>query len=179
VAICLAGQAAWGHTFPPVRTVVVQVEDCQIALLVGYRPAGGEATQTLLGRIAAQPKARQLDAAKAMMTQLALGQLTVAVDGKPLIPTSVRAKLGVDPDGTRPNVVVLVTFTVPAQGALSITSKDADATRISWSDKSHGRVDLAAAPAQGQWHVGVASMLLSLSAPRGVPACATSQSSTH
>ena len=55
VAVCLACQPAWGHTFPPVRTVVVQVEDCEIAVLVGYRPASGEATETLLARLTMVP----------------------------------------------------------------------------------------------------------------------------
>ena len=33
LAICLAGQPSWGHTFPPVRKVVLQVEGCEIAVL--------------------------------------------------------------------------------------------------------------------------------------------------
>jgi len=179
LAILLACQGAWGHSFPPVRTVVVQVEDCEIALLVGYRPASGESTDTLLARIGAQPRSRQLEAAKGLMSQQAMAPLVMALDGKPLVPTSVRAKLGVDPAGTRPLVVVLVTYAVPRGGELSVTSKDPRFTRFSWTDKSHGRVDLEASPAQSEWHAGVASMLLSLSAPRGVTACATSQSSMH
>jgi len=41
VAVCMAGQLAWGHSFPPVRTVVVQVERCEVAVLVGFRPGSG------------------------------------------------------------------------------------------------------------------------------------------
>lgn len=179
VAVCLACQAAWGHSFPPVRTVVVQVEGCELALLVGYRPASGEATDTLLARIGMEPKEQQAETAKSMFANQAMRALNVSLDGKPLAPTSVRAKLGADPSGTRPLVVVLVTFAIPRGGKLAVTSKDPRSTRISWTDRDSHRVDLLGAPAQGRWHSGVASFLLSLSEPTGVPACATSQSSTH
>jgi len=158
---------------------VVQVEDCELALLVGYRPASGEDTQTLLERVAAQPRGQQLDVAKSLMAQRAMSTLGVTFDGKPLVPTSVRAKLGLDPGGTRPLVVLLVTYALPGKGTLAVTANDPKTTRISWTDKSHGRVDLDAAPAQARWHSGVASFLLSLAAPTGVSACATSPSSTH
>ena len=179
VAICLAGHLAWGHNFPPVRTVVVQVESCEVALLIGYRPGSGEETEALLGRIGTHPRKQQLEAAKTLMGQQAMGPLTIALDGKPLLPTSVRAKLGTDPGGTRPLVVMLVTFEIPRAGTLSVTSREARSTRISWTDRGSLRVDLQAAPAQGKWHLGVASFLLSLAGPPGVSACATSQSSTH
>jgi len=172
LAICLAGQPAWGHTFPPVRTVVVQVEGCEVAVLVGYRPASGEATDTLLARIAAEPKAHQLEAAKVAMAREALGPLSFTLDGKPLSPTSLRAKIGVDPGGTRPMVVVLVTYAIPAGGTLAVSSREARTTRISWTDRSNGRVDLDHAPGQAKWFTGVASFLLSLTAPPGVSACA-------
>ena len=178
VAICVAASAAWGHTFPAVRTVVVQVEPCELAVLVGYRPASGEDTDTLLARIASQPKSQMLETARGLLASRAMGSLTFAVDGKPLVPTSVRAKLGVDPGGTRPLVVVLVTFSIPAAGRLAVTSRDTRTTRISWTDRASGRVDLLGAPAQGRWHSGVASFLLSLAAPTGVSACATSPSSS-
>lgn len=179
VAVCLACQPAWGHNFPPVRTVVVQVEACEVALLIGYRPGTGEDTETLLGRIGSHPRKQQLEAAKTLMGQQAMAPLTVALDGKPLVPTSVRAKLGSDPGGTRPLVVLLVTFAIPRAGTLSVTSKEPRSTRISWTDRASQRVDLEAAPAQAKWHSGVASFLLRLAGPSGVSACATSPSSTH
>lgn len=179
VAICLACQLAWGHSFPPVRTVVVQVERCELAVLVGYRPATGEATDTVLARIGSQPKGHQLETAKTLLGHQAMSALLFSLDGKPLVPTSVRAKLGTDPGGTRPLVVMLVTFALPAQGTLAVTSRDPRTTRISWSDKASGRVDLLGAPAQGRWHSGVASFLLSLTGPPGDSACAISPSSSH
>jgi hypothetical protein len=174
VAVCLACQAAWGHSFPPVRTVVVQVESCELVLMVGYRPASGEATNTLLARIGSLPKGQQLETAKSLLATQAMGALAVTVNGKPLVPTSVRAKLGTDPGGTRPLVVVLVSFTIPTAGTLAVTSKDPRTTRFSWTDRTSRRVDLLGAPAQGRWHSGVASMLLNLSASE----CGTSPSST-
>lgn len=177
VAVCLACQLAWGHSFPPLRTVVVQVESCELAVLVGYRPASGEATDTVLARIGSSPKGQQLEAAKTLLGQQAMAALAFTLDGKPLVPTSVRAKLGTDPSGTRPLVVVLVTFPLPQKGTLAVTSKDARSTRISWTDRRSGRVDHLGAPAQGRWHSGVASFLLSLAGPPG-DSCATSQSST-
>jgi hypothetical protein len=158
VAICLAAGSAWGHSFPPVRTVVLQVERCELAVLVGYRPASGEATDTILRRIAGQP----LATAKTVLAAQALAPVTIAVDGKPLIPTSVRAKIG--SDGGRPLVVVLVTYRLPA-GTLSVTSREPRSTRISWVDRDSERVDSEQAPGQGRWFTGVASFLLSVAAP--------------
>lgn len=177
VAGFLAAKPAWGHTFPPVRTVVVQVERCEVAVLIGYRPASGEATDTLLRRIASQPKSQMLRAAKNVFGAEALAPLSFAVGGAPLVPTTVRAKLGLDPGGTRPMVIVLATFAIPRAGTLAVTSTDPRSTRISWADRESGRVDLEVAPAQGRWFTGVASFLLSLTAPTGGPACATQRSS--
>ena len=181
VAVCLAGQAAWGHSFPAVRTVVVQVEPCELAVLVGFRPGSGEATDELLKRIASQPKSQALDAAKGLLTAAAMSPLTFSIDGHPLVPTSVRAKIGLDPGGTRPIVIALVTFAIPPRGGeLSVTSHDARTTRISWTDRASGRVDLDHAPAQARWFSGVASFLLTLAGPTGVvQACATSASSSQ
>lgn len=179
VAVCLAGQPAWGHTFPPVRTAVVQVERCEVAVLVGYRPASGEATDTLLARIASQPKFQMLGAAKHMLAKEALAPLAITVGGTPLVPTEVRAKIGLDPGGTRPMVIVLVTYAIPDRGGtLAMTSREPRSTRISWADRDSGRIDLEHAPAQGRWFTGVASFLLSVSALTGGSGCAT-QSSSH
>jgi hypothetical protein len=167
VAICLAGQPAWGHTFPPVRTVVVQVERCELAVMIGYRPASGESTDTFLARVASQPKSQRPDTARTLLATQALQPLAIALDGKPLVPTSVRAKIGLDPGGTRPMVVVLLTYATPAGGKLSVTSRDPRSTRISWTDRDSGRVDLEHAPGQAKWFVGVASFLLSLAGPPG------------
>ena len=176
----LAGQPAWGHSFPEVHTVVVQVERCEVAVLVGFRPASGEATDTLLAQIASQPKPQMLAAAKNLLAQQALSPLTFAVDKKPLVPTAVRAKIGLDPGGTRPLVVVLVTFAIPARGTFSVASKTPRTTRVSWTDRASDRVDLDHAPAQGRWFTGVASFLLSLSpASPGEMSCVHSSSSSH
>jgi hypothetical protein len=175
LAIVLAGQPAWGHSFPSVRTVVVQVEDCEVALLIGYRPASGDATESLLARIASQPKPQMLEAAKNVLAQQALASLSITVDRHPLVPTTVRAKVGVDPGGTKPMVIVLVTYALPAGGSLAVTTRDPRSTRISWTDRASGRVDLDHAPAQGRWFTGVASFLLSVGAPGG-SRCARSSS---
>ena len=178
VAVCLAGQPAWGHSFPPVRTVVVQVERCELAVMIGYRPASGEATDTFLARVASQPKSQMLATAKHLLAKEALAPLALTVDGTPLVPTEVRAKLGLDPGGTRPMVVLLVTYALPIGGTLAVTSKEPRSTRISWTDRDSSRVDLSRAPSQGRWFSGVASFLLSLAAPPGDLACARSNRST-
>jgi hypothetical protein len=175
LAICLAGQFAWGHTFPEVHTIVIQTEACEVAVLVGYRPASGESTEQLLGRIASSPKPARAATAKALLTSQALGPLTFSIDGKPLTPTSVEAKVGVDPDGTRPMVVVLVTFAIPpGGGTLAVTSREPRTTRISWTDRDSHRVDLDHAPGQVKWFTGVASFLLKLAPSWG--ACDTPSS---
>jgi hypothetical protein len=167
LAIALASAPAWGHTFPPVRTVVVQVESCELVLLVGYRAATGEAGQTLAARVASQPKSQALEAMRDVLAAQAMAPLAVTVDGKALVPTSVRAKLGVEGDRGRPMVVVLVTYALPSGKQLAIGSQDPRRTRISWTDRSGGqRVAISEAPAQGRWFDRVASFLLTL-APRG------------
>ena len=178
VAVCLAGQPAWGHSFPAVRTVVVQVERCEVVVMVGYRAASGEVTDTLLARIASQPRFQQLEAAKAMLAKEALAPLSVRSGGVALVPTEVRAKVGTDPGGTRPMVVVLVSYALPAaSGRLEIASKDPRSTRISWADRGSARVDLDHAPAQGRWFTGVASFLLDVGASTGGSGCVTPRSS--
>jgi len=170
LAIALAAGPAWGHQFAADRTVVVQVERCEIAVLIGYRPATGEATDLLLRRAASEPKSQGLATLREALTAAALQPLVFAVDGRALVPTSVRAKIGTEPGGARPMVVVLVTFALPAGGKLAVSSREPRSTRISWVDRASERAVLAEAPAQGKWYPGVASFLLKL-APA---ACATS-----
>lgn len=177
VAVCLAAASAWGHTFPAVRTVVVQVENCELAVMVGYRPASGEATDAVLARVASQPKSQMVETAKSVLAQQAMGALVISVDGTPLVPTTVRAKLGIDPGGTRPMVVVLVTYSIPRGGALEVKTRDPRSTRISWTDRDSSRVDLERSPAQATWYSGVASFLLTLAAPTGGSVCVSSSSS--
>jgi hypothetical protein len=88
----------------------------------------------------------------------------------------VRAKIGVEPGGQRPMVVVLVTYALPTGKALSLASADPRTTRISWTDRQSKRVEISDAPAQGRWFDGVASFLLVLGASGGPP-CASMDSS--
>lgn len=171
LAIALACRLAWGHSMPPVRTVVLQVEGCEVALLVGYRAGNGEAEQTLLARATSQPKSRGLVALRDALAQRALAPLTLTVDGKVLAPQSVQAKLGLEADGARAMVAVLVTYSLPAGAELSLATSDPRSTRISWADRESGRVEIAAAPAQGRWFAGVASFLLNLRPSSGGSAC--------
>ena len=109
-----------------------------------------------------------------LLTAYAMAPLSVTVDGTPLVPTAVRAKVGIETDGARPAVVVLVTYPLRRGSALSIATSEPRTTRISWTDRASHRVAIPAAPAQGTWFSGVASMLLEL----GPPSCATSPSSS-
>jgi len=176
VAGWLAAAPAWGHSFPPVRTIVVQVEHGELALLVGYKPASGDATNIILARVAGQPRGQQLAAMRDVMAAFAMQPLAVTLDGKPLQPTSIRAKLGTEPSGGRPIVVLLVTYALPAGSELAVSTREPRTTRISWVDRDSCRVDLAHAPTQARWLEGVASLLLSLRPTLGGTACATSRS---
>lgn len=173
LAICLAGGAAWGHTFPPARNVVVQVEKCEVVLFVGYRPGTGEPTEAILARAATAPKPLALKALEDMLAAFAMAPLTVSVDGRPLVPTAVRAKLGFEPGGARPMVVLLVTYALASGTQLAIGTKDPRSTRISWQDRASGRVTISEAPQQGKWFGGVASMLLPMAALQGAQPCAS------
>jgi len=176
VVATLAGQPAWGHTFPAARNVVVQVEPCEVVLLVGYRPGSGEPTETILSRAASAPKSHTLDALRDVLAAFAMAPLTITVDGKPLMPTNVRAKIGIEPGGARPMVVLLVTYPVAAGHTLEVRTKDPRSTRISWQDRRSERVEISNAPAQGKWHAGVASFLLTLTEPTEGSVCAAPSS---
>ena len=176
VATWLASGPAWGHAFPAVRTVVIQVEGCEVAVLVGFRPATGEATDAILSRVASQPKSQGRDALESILTNAALAPLAFSVDGKRLVPTAVHAKVGVEPTGVRPMVVVLVTYALPAGKQLEIATADPRTTRFSWVDRASHRIELQDAPSQGRWYDGVASFLLSMS-PKGDSTCAAPSSS--
>ena len=108
------------------------------------------------------------------MAAYAMAPLAITVDGTPLVPTRVQAKIGVEPGGARPAVVLLVTYGLPLGKTLAITSTDPRTTRVSWTDRSSHRVVIPTAPAQAKWFSGVASFLLELSAPSGANTCATS-----
>lgn len=177
VAILLAGQAAWGHTFPAMRTVVVQVEACEVAVLVGYRVGSGTPTETLLRKSASRSKSQALETLRELLTRQAMGALAFSVDGQRMVPTTVRAKLAMEPGQTQPAVVVLVTFPLPRGKTLAISTSEPRSTRISWTDRKSGRVAIPEAPAQGKWFPGVASFLLSLVPNSGGSACTSSQPS--
>ncbi|MBA3464714.1 MAG: hypothetical protein H0T46_32575 [Deltaproteobacteria bacterium] len=176
VAIWLAGGAAWAHTFPAARHVVVQVESCEVVLLVGYRPGTGEPTEAMLGRAATAPKSRALEALKDLMAAFAMAPLTVSVDGQAVVPTKVRAKIGLEPGGARPMVVLLVTYALSPGKTLAVGTSDPRSTRISWQDRGSRRVAISEAPQQGKWYPGVASMLLPLVASPGAASCASTTS---
>jgi hypothetical protein len=175
LAISLAGPPAWGHSFPPVHTVVLQVERCELAVLIGYAAGSGESTERIVARVAGQPKSHALDVLRETLTAYAMAPLTLAVDGVPLAPTSVRAKIGLDASGKRPMVVVLAMFGLPPGAQLTVTSKDPRTTRISWQDRASGRVVAERAPAQDHWYTPVASFLLPLAGSGGT-SCARSGS---
>jgi hypothetical protein len=161
-----------------VHTVVVQVERCEVALLIGYAAGTGEPTERIIARVASQPKSHAVDALRDTLAAYALAPLTISLGGAPVVPTTVRAKIGLDAGGTRPVVVVLASFALPRTGAeLAIVSRDPRTTRISWQDRASGRIKRETVPAQGHWFSGVASFLLPLAADPGGSSCATSASS--
>ena len=180
LAVCLAASPAWGHYFPEVRTVVLQVEACEVAVLVGFRPASGAETQAILSKASSAPKSRGITALRDIMSTTAMAPLAFSIDGKPLVATSVQAKLGAEPGG-RPMVVVLVTYALPSAASgghqLVVASREPRTTRFSWADQHSGRVAISAAPAQGSWHDGVASFLLDLES--GDTTCAPPPSPSH
>ena len=175
LATSLAGPPAWGHSFPPVHTAVIQVERCELAVLIGYSAGTGEPTEKIVARAASQPKSLAIEELRRSLTAFAIAPWVIELDGRRLAPSTVQAKIGLDAGGTRPVVVVLATFALQAGGALAIRSRDPRTSRISWQDRSGGRVAAGRAPAQDHWYTQVASFLLPVSAT-GDSACARSGS---
>jgi hypothetical protein len=171
IGLLVAARPAWGHTFAPLRSIVVQVESCNVALLVGYRAGSREEADGIVARIANQPKSIAATAMRDVLAGFAMQPITVAVDGHALVPTTVRAKLATDTPQGRPMVVLLVTFALPAGKTLSVTTRDPRSTRISWTDRGSGRIDLESSPLQSKFFGGVASLLLNLTPTSGGLAC--------
>ncbi len=161
-ALVVAAPTARAHRFPPVRSVVVQVERCEVVLLVGYRAGTGEATDRLVARAAGVPRSRAPEAVRDLLASHAMAPLAVTVDGRALAPTSVRAKLSSEGDHTRPMVVVLASYTLPPGKSLAVATREPRTTRISWTDRDSHRVSLSDAPAQGRWFTGAAAFSLEL-----------------
>jgi hypothetical protein len=173
VAAILASRPAWGHSFPPVRTVVAQVERCELVLLVGFKPASGAATSAIIAQAtpraapAGEPGASSASSSttgslRDVMTAYAMAPFEVSLAGRHLMPTSVQAKVTIEPGGARPMVVVLVTYPLTGAGSLAIATREPRTTRFSWQDQQSTRVDLASAPAQDEWFNSVASFLLNI-----------------
>jgi hypothetical protein len=152
-----------------VHTVVVQIERCEAALLIGYTPGTGDPTDRIVARVASQPRLHALDALRETLAAYAMAPLTVTLDGVVVAPSTVRVKVGLV--GERPSVVVLATVSLARGGQLAISSRDPRTTRISWEDRSSGRIVDDNAPAQGRWFAGVASFLLPVSAAPGGSSC--------
>ena len=178
--VTLTSRPSWGHVFAPLRSIVVQVEPCSVALLVGYRAGSKEEADGIVARIANQPKSHAAAAMRDVLAGFAMAPVTLSVDGRPLVPTTVSAKLVIDAPNGRPMVVLLVTFALPAGNQLSLATRDPRSTRISWTDRRSGRVDLENAPAQGKFFAGVASFLLDLTPTSGGSAsCVSANSPPH
>lgn len=167
----VASRPAWGHTFAPLRSIVVQVEPCEVVLLVGYRAGTREEADNIVARVANQPRSQVAAALRDVLGAYAMAPITLSVDGHALVPTTVRAKLAAEAPQTRPMVVVLVTFVLPPGKTLGVMTRDPRSTRISWTDRSSGHVDLETSPAQAKFFSGVASFLLNLTGTPGGSAC--------
>lgn len=173
--LTLASRPSWGHVFAPLRSIVVQVESCEVVLLVGYRAGSREEADGLVARVASRPKSQAAGAMRDVLAGFAMSPLTLSVDGRPLVPTTVRAKLA--EDGGRPMVALLVTFGLPAGKRLALATRDPRSTRISWTDRESGRVELETAPTQAKFYSGVASFLLNLRPTSGGSPCVSASSS--
>ena len=160
VAMSLGLRDASAHRVLGGRTVVVQLERGAIALLVSWKPPGGDLADALAGAGARGPHPR--DRMRALYAERALAPLRVTVDGKPLAPASVEAKLVLDPPGSgRLTGLVLVRFTLPAGArAVSIDNRDARQTRLALADRSGGRFAIAPSLPARRWSTSVASLLL-------------------
>jgi hypothetical protein len=158
-----ASRVALGHRAPGGRSVVAQVEPCQLVLLVSWTPPSGDETNALLADAARAPgrRAGAGDRLRALYAARALAPLSIRADGQSLSPRSFEVKLVRDPPRSgRVAAVVLVSFALPpAMVALEIANTDSHRTRFSWVDRSNGRFASPGAPT-GRWSSGVASILL-------------------
>lgn len=159
VVISLGTGDTSGHTVPGGRTVVVQLDQREIALLVSWKPPA-ELARTLLEVSSASPDPRAHLAS--LYAARALAPLRVAAGGKALSPRSSDTKLVADPPGSGGlSALVLVRFELPRLArAITIENRDARETRIALVDRSDGRFRATPALTGRRWSTGVASLLL-------------------
>jgi hypothetical protein len=154
----LFAAVAEAHYVPADRMIVVQAEPDGLAVLVTYRPPSGD--RSALTGLNARHRA---DVLKALLSVQAIAGLAIQADGVTLPLDSVEAKLAEDPPGSgRGAVVLLLTARRPA-GARELTVSVADLgepTRLSWLDRSRGRVAEFGPVSAGQWLRGQAAVSL-------------------
>jgi hypothetical protein len=162
--VCASG-VALGHRAPGGRSVVAQVDRCELSLLVSWTPPSGDETSAILADSARAPGPTAAttpgERLRALYTSRALAPLSIRADGRPLAPRSLEVKLVRDPPrSSRLTAVVLVSFSLPpAAETLEIANSDSHRTRFSWVDRSGGRFTSPGTPTS-QWASGVASILL-------------------
>lgn len=155
---------AEAHTDRADRSIVLQVEPSQLVVLLGYRPASGQAMGLLLAN-AARSAFMMRDALAWQGTAQALAQIRISVNSQLLTPDRTDAKYQIDDSG-RVAFLLLLQYSLPQAEALALQVDNANprGTRISWIDRSTNRWLPMSAPTQGKWHSEVASFLLSLQA---------------
>lgn len=166
-----AARVALGHRAPGGRSVVAQVEPCELVLLVSWIPPSGDEADALLAHAGAA-KAEPGERLRALYAARALAPLSIRADGQPLAARALEVKLVRDPPRSgRVATVVLVTYALPAAvKTLEIANTDSHRTRFSWVDRSAGRFT-SPGMATGHWESGVASILLRSRRGDSWPSC--------
>jgi len=158
---------ALGHRVPGGRSVVAQIEQCELVLMVAWHPQSGDEADALRVHAArgAVKAPRSGDGAAGRLRALygarAMAPLSIRADGRLLSPRSVEVKLVRDPPGSdRLAGVALVSYELgPDVRGLEIANNDPHRTRFSWVDRSD-REFSSTGLAPHRWTGGLASILL-------------------
>ena len=153
--VVLADQDGEGHVIPAQRSILVQMEEDTVAILVTWTSSNTGSGEQLFAEAIAGRKGKRAEASlRAFATARALGPVEIRVDGKPLRPAKIETKVILDPNHTgRLGAAVLVTARLPEKGRqLAVhVSPGCGRTRLAWIDRSHGAVKAANPAKPGTW----------------------------
>ncbi len=145
VATATAAQDLHAHTVPARRSVTVQAESGEAAVLVTWTSARGPQGSQLLLRAAWGRSGRARDAMRSLAATEALRGLLFLVDGNVAIPKTTEVKVRVDQkQPVRVFAAVLVTISVPAGSSLSVSRKSGAFTQLRWRTRTGPNINVGA-----------------------------------
>jgi len=139
----LAPTSAFAHYVPARRSVTIQAEEHDAAVLVTWTSARGTQGAELLARAAWGRTSRATDALRNLAANEALRGLHLTLDGQPARPATTHIKMRVERatarDPMRVFVAVLLTVKVGPGQSLALSVRGGASSQLRWHLRRHMR----------------------------------------